>query len=509
MSGRPSTSTTPSRGSGARDNGAALSAIVQELPWRWRVQGRIFVIGGLGYLFDAWDVTLNGYLTPLLGTDFHLGLGQRSLIATANLVGMAAGALVWGAVADRIGRKRAFTATLLLFALFSVLGAAAPDYPVFLVLRFLAGVGLGGCIPVDYALVGEFCPRRYRGRVLTAMDAWWPIGGTLCGLVSTGLLRLTGSDGQDGVWRWLLVVMVLPALLLFWIRRGVPESPVYLARSGREAEAREVIDGLVAATGGGPVSYPEPVEPGRPEQAAPPAPGGPLGAAWSGLRAGVSQLGLVWRTAPKITSVAWTLFVTVMLVYYAALSWMPTILSDQGYAETAAFSGTTLMSGVGILGVLTSAWLVDVVGRKPLIGIAAPVASAALVAFAALLHVQWAALALLALFGFLVQLAIPPLYAYVAELYPTRIRATGFGAASAASRVATGFAPLLFGSVLWPVLGLPLTFAVLGAAVLLAVVWMAFAAPETKGRELDAEEDGMTTGQASELEAAEPAGEAR
>ncbi|WP_084704562.1 MFS transporter [Phaeacidiphilus oryzae] len=492
---------------GARDNannannGAALSAIVQELPWKWRVQGRIFVIGGLGYLFDAWDVTLNGYLTPLLGTDFHLGMGQRSLVATANLVGMAAGALLWGAIADRIGRKRAFSITLLVFALFSVLGAAAPDYPVFLVLRFLAGVGLGGCIPVDYALVGEFSPRKYRGRVLTAMDAWWPIGGTLCGLVCTGLVSLAGgSEGSHGVWRWLLVVMVLPALLLFWIRRGVPESPVFLARNGREAEARAVIARLVEETGAGPVTYPAPApsEPGpreeRADGAVPPPAGRPLAAGWAGLRSGLVQLGLVWRSAPRITSVAWALFVTVMLVYYAALSWMPTILADQGYAETAAFSGTTLMSGVGIVGVLTAAWLVDVVGRKPLLGLAAPVAAIALVLFAVLLHTQWAALTLLGLFGFLVQLAIPPLYAYVAELYPTRIRASGFGAASAASRVATGFAPLLFGSVLWPVLGLPLTFAVLGAAVVLAVVWMAFAAPETKGRELDAEETDMGEG---------------
>jgi putative MFS transporter len=144
--------------------------VVQDLPWKWGVQGRIFVIGGLGYMFDAWDVSLNGFLTPLLGTEFGLGTGQRGLVATANLIGMAVGAIAWGTIADRMGRKKAFSITLMIFALFSVLGALSPSWEVFLVLRFLAGVGLGGCIPVDYAIVSEFSPRKQRGRVLAAMD---------------------------------------------------------------------------------------------------------------------------------------------------------------------------------------------------------------------------------------------------------------------------------------------------------------------------------------------------
>ncbi|MFG2138250.1 MFS transporter [Streptomyces sp. NPDC048650] len=441
--------------------------IVQELPWKWGVQGKIFLIGGLGYLFDAYDIALNGFLMPLLGKHFDLTLGARGLVATANLVGMAVGAVAWGAVADRIGRKRAFSVTLLIFALFSVAGACAPTYPVFLVLRFLAGVGLGGCIPVDYALVGEFAPRKYRGRVLTALDVWWPIGVTLCGLVSTAMLTL-----DDG-WRWMLAVMSLPALLLFWVRRGVPESPVYLTKKGREAEARAVIDALVARTGAAPEPYVIP---------APVAPAGRRGP-----RAVAEQLGRIWSFSPRITSAAWLLFVTVMLVYYAALSWMPSILKEQGLADTAAFMGTTVMSGVGIIGVLVSTALVDRIGRKWLLGLSAPLASAALVVCALTLSMPTGSVVAIAVFGFLIQLAVPVLYAYVAELYPTHLRASGFGWASSVSRALTGFAPLLFGTVMWPVLGLPLTFGVLGLAVLVAVVWMAYAAPETNGRALDGE----------------------
>ena len=81
-----------------------------------------------------------------------------------TLIGMAVGAFVWGTIADTIGRKKAFTATLLIFSLFTVFGAFSPDFIWFCVFRFMAGFGLGGCIPVDYALVGEFTPRKQRGK---------------------------------------------------------------------------------------------------------------------------------------------------------------------------------------------------------------------------------------------------------------------------------------------------------------------------------------------------------
>ncbi|MDN5914233.1 MAG: MFS transporter [Pseudonocardia sp.] len=442
--------------------------VVQDLPWRWNVQGKIFIIGGLGYMFDAWDVALNGFLTPLLGAEFGLSTGQRGLVATANLIGMAVGAIAWGTIADRMGRKKAFSITLMIFALFSVLGALSPSWEIFLVLRFLAGVGLGGCIPVDYAIVSEFSPRRQRGRVLAAMDGWWPVGTTLAGLTATMLVPV------DGNWRWMLALMVLPALLLVWIRRGVPESPIYLARTGRETEARAVIDDMVARTGGTPEPYEIPTV--VPEPAA---------SRKRGLSAAIEQLKLVWAFNPRITGVAWALFVSVMIVYYAALSWMPSILRAQGMGEVAAFGSTTVMNAVGILGVLTSVLLVEVVGRKWLIGVAAPLAALSLLVFSLVLGSPTAAIVMIAVFGFFSLVVIPVMYAYVSELYPTELRASGFGWASSMSRAVTGFVPLVFGSLLWPVLGLPLTFALMGLVVVAAIVYMALGAPETKGRELD------------------------
>jgi putative MFS transporter len=448
--------------------------IVQDLPWRWNVQGKIFVIGGLGYMFDAWDVSLNGFLAPLAGSEWALSATQRGLVDTANLIGMAVGAVAWGTVADRLGRKRAFSVTLLVFAFFSVVAALSPNIDVFLLLRFLAGVGLGGCIPVDYAIVSEFSPRRQRGRVLSAMDGWWPVGTTLAGLSATLLAPVSGN------WRWMLVLMVLPALLLVWARRSVPESPLYLVRTGRADEARRVIDDLVARTGA-------PAEPYRipPATAEDTRGRGPLAAA--------DQLRRVWAFSPRVTAVAWALFVSVMIVYYAALSWMPSILSSQGFGEIAAFASTTLMNAVGIVGVLIAVLLVDRIGRKRVIAAAGPLGAVTLVVFALVLGSAGAAVAAMSAFGLFSLVVIPVMYAYVAELYPTELRGSGLGWASSASRVASGFAPLLFGSVLWPMLGLPLAFTILGVLLVAAVIFMAFGAPETRGRELDHITTDMTT----------------
>jgi MFS transporter, putative metabolite:H+ symporter len=437
--------------------------VVQELPWRWHVQGKIFLIGGLGFMFDAWDVTLNGILIPLLSKHWSLQPADAAWIGTANLIGMALGAFAWGTIADTIGRRKAFTATLLIFSLFTVAGAFAPDFMWFCLFRFLAGFGLGGCIPVDYALVGEFTPRRQRGRVLTAMDGWWPVGAALCGFVSAGLMAAFAD------WRLTMLVMVLPALLVFWVRRSVPESPLFLIRKGRRKEAAEVIDALVAATGTTPRAYSLPDPQDAPRLSA--------GSAWTQLRS-------LWQFSWKITTAAWALFFTILLVYYLSLTWMPRILIGAGFAEYKAFLTTAGMAAVGLLGVVVAALLVERVGRKWILAITGPLSALTLVIVAFVVDIPEAAVFWLLAFGFVVQVAIPVLYAYVSELYPTELRGSGFGWASTFSRVGAGFGPLVFASFFWPEFGLATSFALAGGLVLLAVIWMGLFAPETKQRAL-------------------------
>ena len=439
--------------------------IVQTLPFRWGVQGRIFLIGGLGFMFDAWDVTLNGVLAPLLIKHWSLSVADASWIGLANLIGMGLGAFLWGGVADRVGRKKAFALTLGVFGVFTALGALAPGYGLFLVFRFLAGLGLGGCVPVDYALVGEFTPSRVRGRVLTAMDGWWPVGAALCGASSAWLMS-TLAD-----WRALMALMVLPVLLIAWVRRSVPESPLFLARQGREEEARAVVDALVERTGAPRREYTA-LPSGSAEGTTTP-------------RSPLSLLARLWTQAPRHTAVAWALFMTVLLAYYICLMWMPKILVGAGFGEAKAFMTTSGTALTGILGVVAAALLVERVGRRVLLAVSAPLAvGCVILASLRLTEPGWVIGWLLA-YGFLIQVSVPVLYAYASELYPTELRASGFGWASAASRISAGFGPMLFAGVIWPALGITAGFWIMGALIVLALGLMFAWAPETRGAELE------------------------
>ncbi|MGO2649025.1 MAG: MFS transporter, partial [Brevibacterium aurantiacum] len=454
------------------------SEVIAHLPWKWRTQGAIFIIGGLGFMFDAWDVALNGFLIPLLSDYWELSVGQAAWIATANLIGMALGAFVWGGIADVIGRKKAFTLTLLVFSIFTVAGAFSPAFGWFILFRFLAGFGLGGCIPVDYALVGEFTPSRHRGRVLTAMDGWWPIGASLCAFVSAALLGV-------GDWRFIMLVMIVPALLTVAVRFGIPESPLYLASVGRFDEADAIIAKLVKRTGAEVTEWTH--DTAVPDRSVPDA--AAITSVNARLRAASGQLIQLWQHSAKTTLVSWSLFVSVLLVYYAALTWLPGILKKQGLADQAAFLVTGSMTAVGILGVVVSALIVERFGRKWVLGVSSILAAILLVGAAIFIEASgaeltWSAKAAIIGFGFVVQIAIPTLYTYVSELYPTRLRGSGFGWASAASRLATGIAPVVFGAFMGPVLGLTLTFALTGVLVVGAVILMGLLARETTGEEL-------------------------
>ncbi|MGP5390166.1 MFS transporter [Glutamicibacter arilaitensis] len=436
------------------------TSIVQELPFKWKVQGTIFIIGGFGFMFDAWDVTLNGALIPLVAEQWGLDRPTAALLGTSNLVGMAVGAFLWGGIADRYGRKNAFSLTLLMFSLFTILGALSPNFGFFVAFRFLAGVGLGGCIPVDYALVGEFTPSKLRGRVLTAMDGWWPVGAALSFFVS-GWVMATADN-----WRLILAVMILPAFMVYLVRRSMPESPLFLAAKGRDAEARAVIDQLVERTGADKHDYViEPVQ-------LPKAP------RWW------EQVASLWKYSWKITATSWLLFMTILLIYYLALTWLPSILTEAGMAQSTSFFATAVMALMGLVGVVIAALLVERVGRKWLLAISAPISGIVLIVVAQNLQVPATAIAWVLVFGVVVQVAIPVLYAYVSELYPTELRASGFGWASTMSRFAAGFGPLLF-AALWPVVGLGWLFAGATVLVLLAVLFMSRFAPETRGMRLD------------------------
>src|SRR5690625_7372679 len=187
-----------------------------------------------------------------------------------------------------------------------------------------------------------------------------------------------------------------------------------------------------------------------------------------------------WRTTLAVL----LLFLTVMFVYYVSLQWLPTFLMEAGFEQTQAFLTTGGMSAIGLVGALLATFLVEKTGRKPLLAVSAVLGSILLVILAVFLHVPPAVLPLVLIYGLVIQVAIPVMYAFASGLYPTDLRTSGFGWASAVSRISSGIGPLLFITHLVPALTLPGAFGLAAGLVILAVGPMFLLAPETTGNDL-------------------------
>src|SRR5699024_4364844 len=152
----------------------------------------------------------------------------------------------------------------------------------------------------------------------------------------------------------------------------------------------------------------------------------------------------VWVFSWRTTLAVWLLFLTVMFVYYVSLQWLPTFLMEAGFEQTQAFLTTGGMSPIGLVGALLATFLVEKTGRKPLVAVSAVLGSTLLVILAVFLRVPPAALPLVLISGLVIQVAIPVMYAFASALYPTDLRSSGFGWASAVSRISAGIGTLLF-----------------------------------------------------------------
>ena len=172
----------------------------------------IVAVAAAGYFFDSFDIVILAYALPSISKEFHLTPQQIGFIGSAGLAGMGVGSWVWGWIADRWGRRLVFAGTVLMFSLFTGITGLAFSVGFIIGARFLTGLGLGGMVPIDAALVAEFAPARIRGRVLASLPLCWPIGIFAAAGVSLAVVPTIG-------WRWLFVIGVAPAILSFVIRK--------------------------------------------------------------------------------------------------------------------------------------------------------------------------------------------------------------------------------------------------------------------------------------------------
>jgi len=421
-----------------------------------RFHWRLLVLAGVGWMFDAMDVLMLGFLIPPIVREFSLDASRAGLIASATALGMFVGAAVSGRLADRYGRRVMFTTTLVIFSGGAALSALAPSFEALLVARIVAGIGLGGELPVAATLVSELSPRAQRGRMIVLLESFWAYGTILAGVVAITVLPNFG-------WRWAFAIGALPALYVAYLRRALPESPRYLAEKGRAPEADAIVRRVERAGGGALLTLAPAIAP---------------------TRSGRTRLAELWRPAyARRTAMLWILWFGVVLTYYGIFLWIPTLLVGRGLTQVRSNEFFFLSTLAQVPGYFSAAWLVERWGRKPTL-----VAYLAGTALSAVMFGNagtgtdafvWAAL--LSFFDLGVWGVV---YAYTPELYPTAVRATGAGVAAAVGRIGGIIGPYLT-PVLVPAIGQGGVFGLFTGLLVLVAIAVFALAEETKGRSLE------------------------
>ena len=419
---------------------------------------RLVVLSGLGWLFDSMDSLLMALALPALPAEWGLGHPQRATLLVGSMLGMLVGAALAGTLADRVGRQRLFRWTLLLFSVATGLCSLARGFRSLLVLRFLVGLGLGGELPVASSLVSEFSPAAHRGRLVVLLESFWSLGA----LVAAAVALLIPTLG----WRFVFLLGATPALYVLILRRAMPESPRFLLSQGKYDQALAVLRDVEARLG----APPAPVS-AAPE---PPAP-----------RVRIAEL--LERGLRRRTLVLWALWFGMVYSYYGIFTWLPSLIAEAGHTLVRTYQYTLLITLAQVPGYFAAAALVDRLGRRRTLLLFLFPCALATLGYAA----SRSAAGILvcgSLISFFNLGAWGVVYTYTPELYPTRVRATGAGWASAFGRLGGILAPYAVSAVLDATGRQSLVFAMF-AGVILATALVAAAGEETRGLSLEAISD--------------------
>ncbi|MFC3455598.1 MFS transporter [Amycolatopsis speibonae] len=347
-------------------------------------------------LLDGFDLVVLGTVLPALLRDHVWGLtpGTASVISTVGLIGMTIGALAIGTITDLIGRRKALIIAVTAFSAFTALCALSPSAFVFGLLRFLAGLGLGGCLPTAIALVTEYARKGKGGSATTTVMTGYHVGAVLTALLGIWLIQPLG-------WRAMFVAGALPALVLVPLMiKYLPESEFFeRARETQEKSAADVVGGL--------------------------------------FRGGLL----------RATIAFWVTSFMGLLLVYGLNTWLPEIMRQAGYPLGAALGLLLTLNLGGVVGLLVAGRVADKAGVRPAVifwFLGAAV-------FLALLSVKLPAVGLYAavfLTGGFVFSAQVLVYAYIGKTYPDAMRATGIGWAAGVGRIGAICGPILGGALL-------------------------------------------------------------
>jgi AAHS family benzoate transporter-like MFS transporter len=418
-----------------------------------RAAGWVAPLCWIAVLLDGFDLVVVGTVIPTLRTpeEWALSGSAATAVITIGLVGMMIGALTIGTLTDLVGRRKALIGAVASFSLFTLLCAVAPNATIFGLLRFLAGLGLGGCLPTAIAMVNEFTRAGRSGRATTTIMTGYHVGA-----VATAALAIVVVDSIG--WRWMFVIGALPALVLVPLMlRHLPESAAYLLTHGRRAEAEEVArrHGLQLETA----------------SAAAPHAGEESAAGAAATVRTLFTAGWLRNTV----AIGVTSFMGLLLVY-GLNNWLPTIMREAGYDLGDSLAFLLVLNVGAIVGLLVAGTVADRIGIRT--ACIAWFASGAL--FLALLSVRLPTIGLYVmcfLTGCFVFSAQVLVYAFVSANHPPQVRATALGWSAGAGRIGAIVGPVVTGALVTAGVAFPWGFYVFAVVGVLGALGMSLTRP--------------------------------
>jgi MFS transporter, putative metabolite:H+ symporter len=419
---------------------------------------RVIALIAAGYFFDVIDFTVFGSLVPyILKSNFATG-PEVAAIGSATVFGLFIGTAGQGEFSDRFGRRFIYQFNLLLFGVFTLLGAFAPSVTLLVICRFIAGLGLGAEQPLCFVYAGEYSPKRIRGRILAIIHF---IGGACVWPIGTALVLLLGSSVSvpENVWRAVWVIVGIGALIVWVLRFSLPESPRYLATHGRGKEAIDVLARLGIAGPTQPLST----------DAASNTKSDPF---W-----------VVFSQFPTRVIAGMICFTAFFGVAIGLGAWLPNIMASKGFSITHSLQYTLAMNFAVPCASIFMMYALDKFGRK--------ITSVCTFVAAGIMAVVFANAATaveLMVAGFImiffVQVAGNSMQIFASEVFPTNARTSGFGWAAGIGRLATAF---IMPTILWVQngYGLMTVFVSLAILLLIAAVSVTQLGPEAKQKSLD------------------------
>lgn len=397
-----------------------INRIVDEAkftPFHWGVLLWCLLI----IIFDGYDLVIYGVALPLLMQEWGLTAVQAGLLASTALFGMMFGAMSFGTLSDKLGRKKTIMICVAIFSGFTFLGAFASTPVEFGILRFLAGLGIGGVMPNVVALMTEYAPKRIRSTLVAVMFSGYAIGGMTSALLGAWLV-------VDYGWKIMFYIAIIPFLALPLIWKFLPESLMFLTHQGKTDQVREVVQKIA------------------PQQQIHASTQFELNEVTAGDEAPLRALFQQGRRSS--TLMFWIAFFMCLLMVYALGSWLPKLMIQAGYSLGASMIFLFALNIGGMVGAIGGGALADKFHIKPVLTIMFTVGAIALI-FLGFKSPQFILYTLIAIAGAFKTIGSQILlYTFVAQFYPATVRSTGMGWASGIGRIGAIVGPVLTGALL-------------------------------------------------------------